>query len=273
MPLLFGRKICVDVAGLTITEPRIVLEVSREIDSTQVQGKVDIYNLSKEHAARIRERGGPIVIAAGYPETVAEVFRGVVQRVLHVRENLAHVTRIMLGDQVRQRLGGVTVRSYEGAVAVRQIAADIADDLSLPLGPADNIPASATYENFYWTGPADAALSALLASVECHWYEADGVIRINRAGMVQSDAPVINLSPDTGLVGTPQRTDEGLRVKMLLNPAVVLGCRINLQSSLDGATGSWKPVAISHHGDNWQGTFLTIAELRELDATTPEMVA
>ena len=59
------------------------------------------------------------------------------------RENLAHITHIELGDAVRSRdtLGGITSRSYDGPVTVRQIAADFVRDMGLTFGPLDAIPA------------------------------------------------------------------------------------------------------------------------------------
>ena len=264
MAVLYGRQIEVAVAGFTIREPRISLELEREIDTTQSKGKVDIYNLSASNEERIRERGESITVSAGYPQTFAQIFSGEVQRVTRVREQLARITRIHLGDQVRQknRVGGVTVRSYEGPVSVRQITMDLAADLKLPLGPLDAIPESATYENFYWASSTDAGMTALLRSVNCRWFERDGVIRINRAGTVQADAPTISISPRNGLIESPIVTDEGIAVKSFLNANIILGCRINLRSAT--VNGSYKVVALAHIADNWSGRFITTAEMREL---------
>ena len=228
MVLLYGRRIEVVVAGLTITEPRITVELDRHIDRTQDRGRVSIYNLSPEHEKRIYERGGPITVSAGYPQTIAIIFDGEVQRVIRAREQLAKITHIKIGDQVRHksRLGGVFNGSYAGPEPTRRIATDIIESLGLIVGPLDNIPEGATFDNFYWTGPADSALDALLRPVKCTWFEADGVIRINRVNMVQPDAPTIFLSPENGLIDSPIPTDEGAEVRMFLNPAVVMGAVI-----------------------------------------------
>ena len=193
MALLYRRQIKVDVAGFTISEPRIVVELDRQIDSTQDRGEVSIYNLRDEHEDRIRDRGGPITVSAGYPETVAIVFDGEVQRVIRTRKDKARVTRIKVGDQVRQksRLGGVYSDSIAGPELVRRIVTAMnggplppgvtsAPPGYLALGPLDAISADATVTNWHWGGqPADAALTGLLARVECTWFEADGLIRIN----------------------------------------------------------------------------------------------
>ena len=84
----FGRRIVVDVAGLTISEPRINVLVERQSDSTQTNGHVDIYNLSDGHAQLIYDRGTTITVQAGYPTTLATIYQGAVQRVIKGRQQL-----------------------------------------------------------------------------------------------------------------------------------------------------------------------------------------
>ena len=256
MALLYDRQIIVDVAELTITDPRINFEIERQADETQTTGHVNVYNLSPEHEQRIIDRGEQITIQAGYPETLAQVFDGQVERVTRAREHLAKITRIKLGDMVRSAkrakgLSGVTSRSYDGPVTVRQIVRDLAMDLGLPIGPLDAIPEDATETDWVWSGPTGSALRVVLKGVKCTWYEQDGVLRVNRVGMTQSDAPTIAVSPENGLIDAPIRTDEGAEARMFLNPAVVIGSRIELKSVL--ISGSWKVIGLRHAGDNWTG--------------------
>ena len=135
--VLYGRHISVSVAGLVITEPRIRAVVERQADATETTGSVAIYNLAPSREGQIYERAADIQIQAGYPSTIATIFEGQVQRVRRPRENLAHITHIELGDAVRSRdtLGGITSRSYDGPVTVRQIAADFVRDMGLTFGP------------------------------------------------------------------------------------------------------------------------------------------
>ena len=225
MALLFDRQLRVEVAGLTLTEPRMSINIERQIDELQARGELIIYNLNDAHETRIRERGGAITISAGYPSTISEIYRGQIQRVVRARENLAKVTRISLGDEMRanDRLGGISTRAYSGPVNVRQIVMDILTDLALPAGPLDNIPSGASYTDWYWASRADAALTVILRHVDCRWFLRDGVIRINKVDSLQSDAFRITVSPETGLVDVPIITDEGAEVRMLLNPAIVAG--------------------------------------------------
>ena len=266
MAVLFGRRLEVDVAGLNIKDLRINVELERQIDNTQDKGHVSIYNLRPAHEQQIEERGKAIRVLAGYPQTTAILFEGQVQRVLRAREHLSQITRVDMGDRVRQKdlLGGVLFASFDGPVNIREIASHIiVVGLGLPVGPLDAIPETATFTDFYWPGhPAVDALDVLLKRVDCYWFEADGVIRVNKVDLSQVDAPTIVITPETGMIGTPIKTDEGAEVRTFLNARIVLGCVIDLKSI--AITGRWKVVGLRHSADNWEGNFETFCDLRAL---------
>ena len=161
---------------------------------------------------------------------------------------------------------------------MRQIARDIISDMMLQPGPLDAIPANAMFNNFVWEGfPSTGALRALLDGSEpslsgINYFESDGLMRIgpqtgaaNNGGgqQTQVDGPTIMLDPQTGLIESPIVTDEGLQVRCFLNPAITLGCTVELESEV--VTGSFKCVALRHTGDNWSGNFTSNLELREME--------
>jgi hypothetical protein len=52
---------------------------------------------------------------------------------------------------------------------------------------------------------------------------------IPKTGYIQ-EAPVL-ITPATGLIGTPEQTQNGLKLRVLLNPAIKIGRVIQLQST------------------------------------------
>ena len=280
MPRLYRRTIRTKVAGLEIEKPRQTLTLDRTSDRTQDRGSLDIWNLSEANESRIIDRGGEITIEAGYPETMAVVFEGRVSEVIRRRERLARITRINLGDNVRgDARGGTNAvfnRTYESIESVRRIVTDIVEAMGLEPGPLDAIPADAMFPSvFTWPGHSAAgALDAALKGLDVEWAETDGVIRFYKTGVAvaeggvkgaqaQSDAPMIMVSPETGLIESPVVTDEGAEIRMLLNPAVVIGCTIELES--EALSGSWTVSELRHSGDSWTGQFETFADLREVE--------
>ena len=272
MTLLYRRSIQITVAGLTVTALRMAFQIARQIDGSQNRGMAIIYNLAPENEERVYERAESITIEAGYPETQALVFDGFVERVQRVRESLSRQTRCTLVDRMRKgsggnALGGWTSLTLRGPEPVREIARLISADIGIPLGPLDAIPADATYTDWVYSGPGGAALTTLLATVPAVWFEDDGLIRINRPrpptepGDPQPDASHITVSPDTGLIDRPIETAEGAEAIMLLNPRIVIGSRLTLES--DALSGDFKVTSLRHEGDNWHSrSFQTWVDLR-----------
>ena len=261
---LYRRTIRVAVADLMITRPRIRVDIERQADQTQVTGEALIFNLAPERAEQIYQRAGPITIEAGYPGTITQLFDGVVQRVMRAQDDLRHVTRIVLGDQVHggERLGAVTTRSYDGPVLVRDIVVDIVGaDMGMTVGPLDAIPADATVTNFMWAGPSSDALTVVLRRVDCNWFEDDGLIRFRALDTSQPDLFDLTVSPDTGLIRSPTPTDEGMELLMFLNGGARIGTKVNLRS--ERVSGVYRVVGLRHEADNWEGPFNTWLDLRD----------
>lgn len=280
---LFGRRIIVRVAGLVITQPRISGRIERQADQTQTTGEIKIYNLAPGHNRQIYERGGEITVEAGYPETLASIFEGQMQRVRPGDDDLAHVTHITLGDTVHSKgsLGAFTNRSYDGPVLVRQILHDLVTDLNdhsetdrvLTLDISRDIPKGTTLTDFAWAGASTDALTAILKNLDLRWFEDDGIIRVAPQGRPVHTTATVTISPDTGMIESPEITDDGIEVLSFLNPLVRIGSRIILRSAT--VNGVFRAVGLRHDFDNWEGAFSTWTDLRTLDTaqTRPDLLS
>jgi len=252
----------VEVAGFRIQDPRIVFEVERTADETAMQGTIEIYNLKRDNQERIYERGGPIVLSAGYPETVSILLDGNVERVRNRRDGRSRITTIeCVGQSIAlDRLGGVTMRSYDGLIGAHIIFADIVKDIGLESGDLSYIQ-NYRVKNFVWSGPSSAALSTLLRYVatgggeQFRWFDDDGVIRIRSIGDVPTYTPFIVTNKKTGMIDSPTVTDDGVEVSMLLEPRVQIGSSVTIGS--ETIRGIFTCVRIRHRGDTWSGDFIT----------------
>ena len=254
------------IANIRITDPKIKFSIKRESDRTPPSGFVQIFNLNVNTEKQIYEQGESLVLNGGYGDNLGLLFDGAVQKVERERINLSRITTIKLAGKVVElaKLSGVTFRSYNGLASVRQVVTDIVSDIGLQVGPLDLIPADAMINNWYYAGQASNALTIAIRDHNLTWFEDDGVIRFNRPGRgtQQSDAVVIHLSAENGLIGAPSVTDQGVRLRCLLRPTVRMCNVVELTSQ--ATSGRFKIVAIHHQGDNWTGSFYSELELREL---------
>ena len=275
MPLLYKRFVEVQLPDFTVNALKIAFDVSRQPDESHVNGEVAIYNLTKDREKTIENRGGAISLRAGYGDGAATIFQGVMGRVIREREPLARITRIdLIGGSApvaqatklnRQgETAGVTTRSYQGEQTIRQVVIDLIGDMGLMAGPLDLIPADAKVDNWADAGKTNRILRDILKRVNLTWYEDDGVVRFNSRQRAQPDAPVIYLSPETGLIGTPSHTDDGAVFTSFLNPLARIGVVVDVDSVDETFRGRWKVAGIQHRGDNWTDKFQTIMDARRL---------
>ena len=264
------RILRVQVAGLSISEPRITVRVQRHADATQATGSCAIYNLSPAHSDQIYERSAAIDVEAGYPGRVASIFRGQVQRVQRASEALAHVTYISMGDMLAdaETLGGWTERSYDGPVLVRHIVQDFAADMGYGTGPLDNIPLGVLSHDWAFSGPSAEGLTDLLEQHGLTWYEDDGLVRVGGDGTLQPDAANFLMTPETGMVRSPTPTDEGMEVVSFLNPLIRISSVLTVRSAF--VSGDFKVVSLTHDADNWSGPFVTRCDTRSVTEEAEE---
>ena len=271
------RDIRVTIGGdVAVQELFQRFKIRKESTGTPAEGVIDIYNLSEENETRIKERGKPITLEAGYADSGLEhLFSGTIRRVERQRLDLDRVTRIHVGGELSVQPAddtsprAVFIKSYEDEVTARTIVADAIQTLGLAVGSLDAIPGDAVEVDFKYNGDARIFLTQFLRPYGLHWYIENGEVKLSKYRKPVDDRPAgVTVSEGTGMIGTPTITDDGVRIKTLLDPRLSLGSTVNVQSDVLGSEGgelhgsTWKVIELTHIGDNREGAFETTIEGR-----------
>ena len=266
-PDFFKRYCEVDIGGLVITDPKIVLDIKRSLDpDTQDNGTVSIYNLSGLRERRIRRSGTKIKVIAGYENFNGVVFDGSVQRIERAREQLARITKISLTSQVAadDTLGGVSSIGYHGDIALKTVVQDLVNDIEgLTIGDTSLIP-DVTLSYAYWAGKSWKGLVRVLESHRVVPYIDGARVEFSRVNTPRPGGENQRLSVGNGLIGAPTVTDDGARVRSLLDYRYQLGTYLTVESTAFNDT--LKIAAITHGGSNWDGEWYTELELLTQEA-------
>lgn len=136
--------------------------------------------------------------------------------------------------------------SYKGTVSASTVASAIAatmtppytlendgvdvqlTDVNLPGDPITQLRQLARAANFAWT--TDDAL---------------GVLAIWPTGKKRNTV-IVDIKPETGLVGYPAFNDKGVIFSSLFNPAIRVGGDVQITSSVTPANGAWSCYAVQH---------------------------
>lgn len=188
------------------------------------------------------DEGGPLSV----------VFAGTIIEAWVDARNAPEVQLIVTAkDGALLALKPVVPVSFKGSVDVATIASYIAETANMAF---QNDGVSAQADNPYYP---NTGLEQLYSLAEHYNFNAivesqGGDANANSSKIViwPKDKPrpgsVPVISPATGMVGYPMRTQNGVEVTTLFNPAIVFGGDILIESDLTPANGRWTVFRIAH---------------------------
>lgn len=146
-----------------------------------------------------------------------------------------------------EALRPVNARSYKGAADAGDIMQDLANDMGVAF---ERNGVSVILQNPYFPGTALEQVRSCAEAARID-YELDrGTLAIwNWSGSRKTDSPV-RIAADTGMVGYPNFTSQGVAVRTLFHPDLVRGKNIQIDSSLTPANGIWTIYALRHALDS-----------------------
>lgn len=284
MALLFNRRAILQMGDVEVKDLRIAFRIEKSTEKEPTPAEISVWNLSPQTRAKfLRQSSTPVILQAGYVDTVAKIFSGDIARngISTVRDGPDWVTTFRAGDglkvytekRVRETFGPGT--RFEDVVKrlTDQLAKNFKDAWSRAKSSASaasrKVGARSRLEVFTefvngttLSGSVQSELDRLLKSVGLEWSIQDGEIQILAPGEFLPDAPVF-LSTATGLIGSPEpgkptRNGSGVEVtttkfRSLLQPSI----RPRLQARLETATvkGTYGVIKVSHvgdtHGQEW----------------------
>lgn len=234
----FGRKVSLIIgqdsgAALDLSELRFRFDVRRGDLQTPNSARIRVYNVAENTAQRIEREFSRVVLQAGYQGNYGIIFDGTLVQVRRGRESQTDTYLDITaadGDRaynfavVNQTLaGGSTADDHINVCSkeMEQYGVDrgyIAPTAGRPL-PRGKV----------MFGMARDFLRIAAKTTSSVWSIQDGKLQMNpETAYVPGEIPKITSS--TGMVGLPEQTQNGITVKMLLNPSIKIGRLIQLEN-------------------------------------------
>ena len=159
-----------------------------------------------------------------------------------------------------EQLKPVPPTSYRGLVDVSTIVSGMADLVGWKF---INNGVTTKFENVYYPGTAKEQIERMCQHSNIDYAIDDGpqmTITIWPKGSTRGgQIPLI--SPDSGMIGYPTYTAQGIMCTTLFNPSVRYGGAVQVKSDLKPASGTWTVNSLSHTLDsevrrgNWSTRF------------------
>lgn len=196
-----------------------------------------------------QERQNTVIVTAGDTATgMGVVFSGTIKEAWADAGNppdIAFIVSAFSGglDAVKP----VQPTSYNGPVAVDTLMASIAAQMTPPR-TLENSGVQTVLESPYLPGTLRDQALAVARAARCNLLIDDNVLAIWPNGQTRGGL-TLDVSPESGLVGYPQFTQNGIAFTLLFTPSLTFGQRIEMTSALAAANGSWSVAAVQHNLD------------------------
>lgn len=228
--------------GLDLSQLRIKFSVKQSDSQNPNVADIRVYNVSDETALSMLinlnppsgisfSTPGRVVLQAGYESNFGVIFQGNIKQIILGRESAT--------DTFVDIVAGDGHLAYNYAIVNQTLAAGSTQD--------DQIAAAATPMNKYGTtlgyvstkqlnklprgktmyGNARNYMRSVSQNTGQTWSIQNEKITFIKKTSYKPGTAVV-LTSKTGLIGTPQQTNEGINVKCLLNPNIQVGGRINI---------------------------------------------
>lgn len=285
MSELFLRRVVLELIlpqatgiALSLEEIRIRFIIGKTIKKDLNTARVEVFNLSENTRALFETKGASIRLSAGYlgiPETspldslkkkvpIDTIFVGNITKLSHEMQGPDIITLLESGDGDNALRNAKIEKGYPPGTNFQQIVIDLSNQLGIAKGARAGLPSGKKYANgVALSGLVRDQLDAVLKGQNLDWSIQDGALQILGKNSTTTD-PVFIVTRETGMVGSPSKTKEGIEFTTLMNGVLRPGRRVKLQSKF--VDGVFRLQKVSHVGDSFSGEFLTRSEAKRLAA-------
>lgn len=218
-----------DFQGLDLSSLRIKFQVKRSDTMTPNTADIRVYNLEEKTAIRIRDEFKRVILQAGYEGNFGVIFQGNIKQVILGRESAS--------DTFIDIIAGDGDHAYNFAIVNATIAAGATQRDQINAASTPMAAKGVTQGHIGELTTAQLPRGKVMWG-NCRNYLRDAALTTNQSWSIQDEKITfvsnksylpgerVVLTSKTGMVGTPQQTNEGVNVKCLLNPRIAVGGRI-----------------------------------------------
>jgi len=219
---------------VVIDDLRIIFKIikTRQISSNKCNLK--IYNLKPETRAIFEGEDVRLTLEAGYQDESGLIFKGNVKRSSFKKVGPDWITDILIADGDKALREVNFQKSYVAGIDIKNVISDIVDKMKsegrVISKSLKNISSEILQKGLSVTGIAEEILDKLIdkQGLEVH-IQNEEIVFVDPKGDI--GRPEINITPETGLIGSPIRREKnGIQFESLINHNMIPGSLINLKS-------------------------------------------
>lgn len=235
-----------DGSGIEIRNLRVSFDVKKTSGDDPNTANIEIYNLNPSNQNKIIKEWEDIQLFAGYEGAERLIFQGQIRTAVPTVVGTDRVVKISAGDGDREIYRGFVNQTLEKGCDANEIVAECQKAM-FGVSDAYKDELSTTYSRGkVLSGRASDVLTNQVKQDDAQWSIQDGMLLLLQGANVRPNA-VWLINQETGMLGSPEPTTVGVKVKTLLNPAYLIGGVAKIESEV--FQGGVRIETISHKGD------------------------
>lgn len=282
--------------AIDLSELRIRFAVRRGDFRTPNSADIRVYNLNEDTVQRVQKEFERVVLQAGYAGNYGTIFDGTIKQVRRGRESQTdtYIDITAADGDSAYNFAVMNVTLAAGSTAQDHLEQALASMSSrgITMGETAELSASKLARGKVFYGMTRDFLDILGKTQDVSWSIQDGKLTlIPNNAYLPGEAVVV--TAETGMIGLPEQTQNGITVRTLLNPGIRIGKRLQIDNasiqlyryglSLNAAKsnafvaqqsnvaddGFYKAIVVDHYGDNRGDTWYTDTICLAVDSTIP----
>jgi hypothetical protein len=226
--------------ALDVSLLRCTFTIKKTSAQTPNEAEIKVYNLSSGTAAQIQREFTRVILQAGYESNYAVIFDGTTKQIKTGRENGTDTyLQIMASDgDAAYNFAVVNTTLAAGSSSSDHInaAGGAMGAHGVTTGHIGDVGGQKLTRGKVMFGSSKDYLRQSAQNSDADWSIQDGKLQIVPIrGLLPTQAVV--LTSKTGLIGSPEQTNDGIQAKTLLNPMLKIGGKVIIDNkSVEMAT-------------------------------------
>jgi hypothetical protein len=204
-----------------------------------------------------------VQVSAGSDDQMSVIFEGNIIEAWADFSNIPDVSfHVTANCGALDALKPVQPTSYKGAVNITTMLENIAATMTPPRKFNSN-GVSVTLHDVYLPGTLGDQIKKLCSMAAIDYYDDGTTLSVYSNSGSAENFGLVEISPETGMVGYPAFAQNAIYVKSLFNPLIVFGTLAKVTSSLPVASKTLRVNAVSHtlSSESPNGPWYTTASL------------
>lgn len=245
--------------GLTIS-----FDLTKTITSEPNEATISIVNLNQSTRNLITDKKyNRILLNAGYGDDMRTLFVGYIDEVENRKDSTDITTTMTCSDGSKDYREARTAVTVKKGQSDKEIVKEVLKDMpNTETGIQEYKKETKLPRGKTLVGNSRDILKTVAKNQDANWSIQDGKLLILPKTSALANNEGFLIQEGTGMLGSPQKTSDGLEVRCLLNNIMRVGQLCRVASRIKEMSGDFKIVKIQMKGSNKGGDFTNILTLQ-----------